>query len=146
MGALMRGRLLVGAVAVIALLAAVAVACGGGGDGEEAIQSTLVPEPRSRGTPAGTPADAATPPLSRGPGGAAQGHGPPSQRRARWFQPGRRSPSAPTRRSPARATTPTRSWPRLTEWGRVLGHGVVFSSDDPEMTGVLLVDSYRQPL
>ena len=83
MSALMRGRPLVGAVAVIALLAAVAVACGGGGDGEEAIQSTLVPSPGAAGTPAATPAGtpAATPTtaIPCGPGGAAQGHGPPSQ-------------------------------------------------------------------
>jgi hypothetical protein len=30
---------------------------------------------------------------------------------------------------------------QLTEWGRVLGHGVVYSADDTEAAGVLLVDS-----
>jgi hypothetical protein len=128
---------LVGAVTVIALLAAVAVACGGGD--EEAIQSTVVPSPGAAGTPAGTPA--ATPTaipsaleeqlrgmvlhLSDMPAGFSQAE-----------------ESFSTNEQVAGAGEDAAAvLAQLTEWGRVMGHGVVFSSESSAEGGVLLVDT-----
>jgi len=132
MGTIMRGRLLVGALVVTALLAAVAGACGGGGD-EEATQATVVPSPGATGTPVGTPA--ATPSaveeqlqsmvlqLSDLPDGFSQAQ-----------------ESFSTNQDVAgEGEDAAEVLARLTEWGRVLGHGVVFSADAE--SGVLLVDS-----
>jgi len=139
MVALKGGWPLVGVVAVIALLAAVAVACGGGGDGEEAIQSTLVPSPGAAGTPAGTPAPTASPipaaleeqlrsmvlHLTDMPAGFSQVE-----------------ESFSTNEEVANAgDDAAQVLAQLTEWGRVMGHGVVFSSESSDQGGVLLVDT-----
>jgi len=143
MGALVRGRFLVAAMVVIALLAAVAVACGGGGDDEEAIQSTLVPSPGATSAPAGTPAGTPAPTptaipaaleeqlrgmvlhLSDMPAGFSQVQ-----------------ESFSTNEEVAGAGEDAEEvLARLTEWGRVMGHGVVFSSESSDEGGVLLVDT-----
>jgi len=139
MSALRRGWPLVGAVTVIALLAAVAVACGGGGDDEEAIQSTLVPSPGAAGTPAGTPAPTASPiptaleeqlrsmvlHLSDVPAGFSQA-----------------DESFSTNEEVAGAgDDAAQVLAQLTEWGRIMGHGVVFSSESSDQGGVLMVDA-----
>jgi len=138
MSALRRGRPLVGAVAVIALLAALAVACGGGDD-EEAVQSTLVPAASATGTPAGTPAasptaiPAALEEQLRGmvlhvadlPAGFSQ------------VQEG----FSTNEEVAGEGTDAAQALAQLTEWGRIMGHGVVFSSDPSAEGGVLLVDT-----
>jgi hypothetical protein len=138
MGALMRGKLLVGAAA-IALLTMVGVACGGGGGNEEASQSTLVPGAAVTGTPAGTPAATPTPipaaleeqlrsmvlHLSDMPTGFSQVQ-----------------ESFSTNEEVAGAGEDAAEvLAQLTEWGRVMGHGVVFSSESSTEGGVLLVDT-----
>ena len=133
-----RGGLLVGALVVAALLATVAVACGGGDD-EEALQSTMVPSPGATGTPAGTAAATPT--------------GTPSavdeQLRGMVLQ----LSDVPAGFVPAEESFSTNEdvagagedaaevLARLTEWGRIRGHGVVFSSGGSDQSGILLVDS-----
>ena len=122
MGTIMRGKLSVGALAVAALLAAVAVACGGGGDDEEAIQSTLVPSPGATGAPTATPSaveeqlQGMVLQLSDVPDGFSQAQ-----------------ESFSTNQDVAGAGDDVvEVLAQLTEWGRVLGHGVVYSADDTE--------------
>jgi len=138
MGMMTRGRLLIGALAAFALLAAVAVACGGGGD-EEAIQSTMPPSAGATGTPAGTAAATPT--------------GTPSaldeQLRGMVLQ----ASDMPAGFSQAEESFSTNEevagqgedaatvLAQLAEWGRIRGHGVVFSSAGTGEAGVLLVDS-----
>jgi hypothetical protein len=131
MGTIVRGKLSVAAVTVAALLAAVAVACGGGGDDEEAVQSTLVPSPGATGAPTATPSAVEKQlrgmvlQLSDVPGGFSQAQ-----------------ESFSTNEEVAGAgDDAVEVLAQLTEWGRVLGHGVVYSADDTEATGALLVDS-----
>ena len=131
MGTIMWGRLLAGA-ALLAVLLAVAVACGGGGDEE----ATVAPSPGATGTPAGTPT--ATPSaveeqlngmvlqLSDLPAGFS------------LVQEGfsTNEDVAGDGEDAAEALA------RLTEWGRIEGHGVVFASETSSgQSGVLLVDS-----
>jgi hypothetical protein len=131
MGTIVRGKLLVGGLAVAALLAAVAVACGGGGDDEEAIQSTLVPSAGATGAPTATPSavegqlGGMVLQLSDVPDGFSQAQ-----------------ESFSTNQDVAGAgDDAVEVLAQLTEWGRILGHGVVYSADDAAATGVLLVDS-----
>ena len=130
MGTIMRGRLLVGALVVTALLAAVAGACGGGGD-EEATQATVAPSPGATGAPTATPSaveqqlQSMVLQLSDVPDGFSQAQ-----------------ESFSTNQDVAgEGEDAAEVLARLTEWGRVLGHGVVYSADDTDATGVLLVDS-----
>jgi hypothetical protein len=138
MGAMTRGRLLIGALAVGALLATLAVACGGGDD-EEAIQSTIVPGPGVTGTAAGLPAGTPTPASSA----------VDEQLQAMVLQPSDvpagftlASDSFSTNEDVAgRGEDAAEVLAQLTEWGRIRGHGVVFSSEASDEAGVLLVDS-----
>jgi hypothetical protein len=144
MFALRRGWPLVGAAAVIALLAAVAIACGGGGDDKEPIQSTLVPSPGAAATPAGTPAatPAATPTTAIPAALEEQLRGMVlhlSDMPAGFSQV---EESFSTNEEVAGAGDDAATvLAQLAEWGRVMGHGVVFSSDSSDQGGVLLVDT-----
>ena len=133
MGAMTRGRLLMGALAVAALLAAVAVACGGGD--EEATQSTVAPGPGATGTATGAPS--ATPSAMD------------EQLQGMVLQPDD-VPAGFSLASEAFSTNEdvagqgedaAEVLARLTEWGRIRGHGVVFTSEASDEAGVLLVDS-----
>ena len=134
MGALMRHGYLMTAVVVIGLLAAVGVACGGG-DGEEAAQSTVAPTGGATGTPAA--ATTAIPEavqeqlrsmvlqLSDVPAGFSQ-----------------TEESFSTNADVAGAgDDAAEALAKLTEWGRVAGHGVVFSPGSSDQGGILIVDS-----
>lgn len=141
MGALMSARLFVGAMAVLALLAA-AVACGGGDD-EEAVQSTLVPSPGAAGTPGGTPAGTPAPTESPIPTALEE------QLRSMVLH----LSEMPAGFSQVEESFSTNEevantgddaaevLAQLTEWGRVMGHGVVFSSESSDEGGILLVDT-----
>jgi hypothetical protein len=126
----MRSRLLAGALAVAVLLAALAVACGGGGD-EEATEATVAPSPGATVVPTATPSaveqqlNGMVLQLSDLPAGfaVAQESFSTNQEVA-----GDGEGAAEVLAS-------------LTEWGRILGHGVVFSSEASEQSGVLVVDS-----
>jgi hypothetical protein len=136
MGAMTRLRIC--ALALLALLATTAVACGGGGE-EEVLQSTIPPGSGATSTPASTAA--ATPggtpspvdeqlrgmvlQLSDLPAGFSQ-----------------TQDSFSTNEDVAGAgEDAAAALAQLTEWGRIRGHGVVFSSDTPDEAGLLLVDS-----
>ena len=142
MGALMRRRFLVTATAVIALLAAVGVACGGG-DGEEAAQSPAAPTAGATATPAaggtGTPAASAT----------AIPEDVQEQLKSMVLQLGdvpagfsRADESFSSNEDIAGAGDDAAEvLAKLTEWGRIAGHGVVFSPESSDQGGVLIVDS-----
>jgi hypothetical protein len=138
MGTMTRQRLLMGALALLALLATMAVACGGGGD-EEALQSTIPPGSGATSTPAitaiatpsGTPS--AVDEQLRGmvlqlsdlPAGFSQ-----------------TQESFSTNEDVASAgDNVVDALAKLTEWGRIRGHGVMFNSDASDEAGVLMVDS-----
>lgn len=128
------GRVLIGALVVIALLAA--VACGGGGDEEATVAPTSgTPSPGATGTARATPT--ATP--------SAVGE----QLRGMVLQPSD-LPAGLTLAQESFSTNQdvagegedaAATLAQLNEWGRILGHGVVFSSETSDATGVLLVDS-----
>ena len=131
MGTIMRGRLLVGVLAV-AVLSAAAVACGGGGD-EEATGTTVAPSPGATGTPAGTPTATPSAVEKQLQGMVLQLSDLPD-----GFS--RAQESFSTNQDVAGAgEDAAKVLAQLTEWGRVLGHGVVYSSEAE--SGVLLVDS-----
>ena len=131
MGTMMRGNPLLCAAALIALLTAVAVACGGGGVEEP----TVAPSPGATGVPTGAPT--ATPSAVE------------EQLRGMVLQPS----DLPAGFSLAQESFSTNEevagdgedaaevLARLTEWGRILGHGVVFSSEASSENSVFLVDS-----
>jgi len=129
----MRGRLLAGAALAVVLLA-VAAACGGGGKDE----ATPTSSPGATGIPADTPAGTPT----ATPSAVEQ------QLKGMVLQLG----DLPAGFSVVQESFATNEdvagdgqdaaevLARLTEWGRILGHGVVFSSQASE-GGLLLVDS-----
>jgi hypothetical protein len=138
MGTMTRGRFLIGVLTVFALLAAVAVACGGGGD-EQVLQSTIPPGSGATSTPAS--AAAATP------------GGTPSavdeQLRGMVLQ-ASDMPAGFTLASDSFSTNEdvagqgedaAKVLAQLTDWGRIRGHGVVFTSDTSDEAGLLMVDS-----
>jgi hypothetical protein len=130
MGKMMRGGLLPGAALLIALLAAMAVACGGG-NGEE----TVVPSPGVTGTPAGT--STATPSAAEEQlkGMVLQLSDVPA-----GFTLVQESSS--TNEDVANASDDSeKALADLTEWGRILGYGVTYSPDPSVETGVLMVES-----
>ena len=135
MGALVKGKSLVAAIAVISLLVAVAVACGGGGDNDEALQSTLVPSSGATGTPAATPTAI------------------PSALEEQLKSMVLHVSDMPAGFSEVQESFSTNeevagegedaadTLAQLTQWGRIMGHGVVFSSESSDQGGVLLVDA-----
>jgi hypothetical protein len=121
----------------LVVVLAVTIACGGG-DGEEAIQSTIPPGSVATGTPAGTAV--ATPTASSPVDGQLRGmvlqlsDVPPGFSQA--------SESFSTNEEVAGAGSDSaETLARLLEWGRIRGHGVVYSSENSDEAGVLLVDS-----
>jgi hypothetical protein len=133
---IMTARGFLGGALVVVL--AVVIACGGGGDGEEPIQSTIPPGSGATGTPSGTAA--ATPTASSPVDGQLRGMVlqpsdlPPGLSQA--------SESFSTNEEVAGAGgDATETLARLLEWGRIRGHGVVYSSENSDEAGVLLVDS-----
>ena len=135
MGALVKGKSLVAAIAVISLLVAVVVACGGGGDNDEALQSTLVPSSGATGTPAATPTAI------------------PSALEEQLRSMVLHVSDMPAGFSEVQESFSTNeevagegedaadTLAQLTQWGRIMGHGVVFSSESSDQGGVLLVDA-----
>ena len=135
MGTIMRGRLLAGAVLCVVLLA-VTVACGGGGNEE----ATVGPSPGATGTPAGTPAGTPT--------------AVPSALEEQLNGMVLQLSDLPDGFSVVQESFSTNEdvagdaedaaevLARLAEWGRIMGHGVVFASETSSgQSGVLLVDS-----
>jgi len=131
----MRSRLLAGALAVAVLLAALAVACGGGGDEE----ATAAPSPGATGTPAGT---AAATPVGTPSAVEQQLNGMVLQLSDMPAGFSVASESFSTNEDVAGdGEDAAEVLANLTEWGRILGHGVVFTSEASDASGVLLVDS-----
>ena len=132
MGRMMRGGLLLGAALLIALLGA--VACGGG-DGEETVAPSPSAAPAASGTasaaPSGTPSAAEEQlkgmvlQLSDLPAGYTQAQ----------------ENSSTNEQVADGSDDPEKALAQLTEWGRILGHGVSFSPAAAGETGVVLVDS-----
>jgi hypothetical protein len=121
-------------LAVAGLLAAVAVACGGGGD-EESTDATAVPSPGATGAPTGAPTTTPSAAEEQLRGMVLQLSDLPA-----GFSQAQESFS--TNQDVAGAGEDAAEvLAQLTEWGRVLGHGVVYSADDTGAAGVLLVDS-----
>jgi hypothetical protein len=128
MGMMNRVGPLVGTALLSVVLAAVAVACGGGGD-----EATVSPTPDTTGTPAGTPSaveeqlNRMVLQLSDLPAGFTTEEGTYS-----------------TNEDVASAAAdPEAELATLTEWGRILGHNAIFSPD-PNATnaaGVFIVES-----
>jgi len=126
---MIRGRLAIGGLVVIALLA-VAVACGGGDE-----EGTAVPSPGATGTPAGAPT--ATPSAVE-----QQLRGMVLQLRDLPAGFSLAEESFSTNQDVAGSGDDAPSvLVKLTEWGRILGHGVVFSPEASSASGILLVDS-----
>ena len=132
MGAIMRGRLLAGVLVVSALLAALAVACGGGGDDGEA---TVVPSPGTTGTPAATPTAIPSALEEQLGGMVVQLSDLPA-----GFSVAEESFST-NEEVAGEGEDAAEVLAKLTEWRRILGHGVVYSSEASDASGVLLVDS-----
>jgi len=138
MGTMMRGRLLAGAALAVVLLA-VAAACGGGGKDE----ATPTPSTGATDIPADTPADTSAGTPTATPSAVEQ------QLNGMVLQ----LSDLPAGFSVAEESFSTNEdvagagqdaaevMARLTEWGRILGHGVVFSSQASGEGGLLLVDS-----
>jgi hypothetical protein len=132
-------------LALVAGGAAIAIVVGLSGDEDtpEAVQSTLVPSPGAAGTPADTPAGTPVPTMTPIPAALEK------QLRSMVLQ----LSDVPAGFSQVEESFSTNEQvasaggdaaavlAKLTEWGRVLGHGVVFSSGSSAEGGVLLVDT-----
>jgi hypothetical protein len=130
MGTIIRGRLLVGTVLAVVVLA-VAVACGGGGDEE----ATVAPSPGATGTPVGTPTAVPSELEDQLKGMVLQLSDMPA-----GFSLAQEGFST-NQDVAGDGENAQATLAKVTEWGRILGHGVVFSADASAESGVLLVDS-----